>query len=51
MQDLLDDGVDEIIAAVDENGKIDSVECIKAGSIDDEFTRKLGSEGMIVING
>lgn len=51
LEDLLDDGVDEVIAAVDSNGKIESVECVKADEIDSAFTQKLGSEGMIVING
>lgn len=51
LEDLLNDGVDEIIASVDDNGRIEDVECIKAGSIDESFTNKLGPEGMIVING
>lgn len=51
LQDLLNEGVDEVIASVDDNGRIEDVECIKAGSIDESFTNKLGPEGMIVING
>lgn len=51
LEDLLNDGVDEVIASVDDNGRIEDVECVKAGSIDESFTNKLGPEGMIVING
>lgn len=51
LEDLMNEGVDAVIAAVDYDGKIEKIEGVAAQTIDDGYLNRMGDEQMIVING
>lgn len=50
LEQLMNDGYTDVIAGVDENGKVQDVEIVKDYSNDPEVDKTYGSERMVVVN-